>query len=644
MDSNSNKEIHINSEADRHPRGPPKPQSAPISDILTVIGEEVAETTTFGTGNSIPRPKDSQSDSIQDCTPADIGRRRRHGGKDRPSPQPELQHRTPVYQHWLWEFLSLIVSMSAFIVLIALLSNYDHTPLSPWVLGITLNGVIATLTFFSRSCMIMVVESCIGQLKWHWLQRPRPLLDLSRFDEASRGGMGAWGMLVRTRWTIAQLGALILILAAAIDPFAQQLTSYPSVEVKTPVEAVTAARAVEYTMLGGAGSISENLRNGLVDHNLASFIQAAILYREPKYVDTLNSLRLNCPSRSNCTWDTFTSLGVCTACAKLEEGQWETDCPRTPGKPSNCSYTIPEAASFSFNTSTHGGSHLIFESKEVTNAFSRAYLGVENPLVAIASIRSGYFDLANHSLYTYFPPKNMTICSLHFCTQTWTAHKTNSQASMTVVREWRNDSRALGAVKTLQDVVLSPTRQDLGIPIDRPFEQTTYYVPAKVAELVQHNLRSQLLGSWTNVQKGTQYEGVPNFTHAGPSNGVRPMECIASVDTLEIILDSVAKTMSIYFRTLKENNRYRASGYTVNHVTLIYVSWAWIALPAALYALTLILFVATVCKSRSKVPIWKNSILATLFHNAMHENQTAVPDTEKDMARLAKGMQVELKV
>ncbi|KAI1258916.1 hypothetical protein F5Y18DRAFT_433816 [Xylariaceae sp. FL1019] len=564
-----------------------------------------------------------------------------HGGKDKPASQAELQHPTPTYQHWLSEFSSLIASMSSFIVLVALLSHYDQTPLSPWVLGITLNGVIATLTFVSRSCMIMVVESYIGQLKWHWLQRPRPLLDLSQFDEASRGGMGAWGMLFRTRWTIAQLGALILILAAAIDPFAQQLTSYPSGELKTPEKAVKAARAVQYTMLGGEGSIRENLRNGLVDHNLASFIQAAILYRESKYVSTLNSLRLACPRQSNCTWDAFTSLGICTACAKLEEGQWETDCPRALGKPSNCSYTIPEAASFQFNTSSDGGSHLIFASEEVNKDTSRRYLGVENPLLATASIRSGYFDMTNRSVYKYFLPNNMMICSLHFCTQTWTADITNSQASMTPVREWRNDSRVPGVGESLQDVLLSPTRQDLGIPIDKPFEQTTYYVPAKVAELVQHDLRSQLLGNWTNVQRGSRYEGVPNFAYAGPSNGVRPMECIAST-TLETIVESVALTMSTYFRALKENNKYHATGYTVNHVTLIKVNWQWVALPAALYAMTLILFVGTLYQSKSNVPVWKNSILATLFHCTMSENRATLPDTEKSMARFAKTMQVEL--
>lgn len=40
--------------------------------------------------------------------------------------------------------------------------------------------------------------SGIGQLKWNWFGQTRPLRDIEKFDEATRGPVGAFKLL----WTV----------------------------------------------------------------------------------------------------------------------------------------------------------------------------------------------------------------------------------------------------------------------------------------------------------------------------------------------------------------------------------------------------------------------------------------------------------
>lgn len=60
--------------------------------------------------------------------------------------------------------------------------------------------------------------------------------------------------------------------------------------------------------------------------------------------------------------------------------------------------------------------------------------------------------------------------------------------------------------------------------------------------------------------------------------------------------------------------RGRATGQVLHYATCAQVAWAWIALPAVLTALTLLVLVATVvATARDQVPVWKSSPLTLLF-------------------------------
>jgi hypothetical protein len=57
---------------------------------------------------------------------------------------------------------------------------------------------IAALSQVAQSALLVSVSSCIGQLKWSYLRKECSTLDISRFDDASRGPQGSFMLLLST--------------------------------------------------------------------------------------------------------------------------------------------------------------------------------------------------------------------------------------------------------------------------------------------------------------------------------------------------------------------------------------------------------------------------------------------------------------
>lgn len=111
---------------------------------------------------------------------------------------------TYIEDGWLLECLSLGLSCSLLIALCLVLNAFDgHTmPDLGSSLGsiITLNTIVAIIGTAIQACLMYPVAECLGQLKWQWLKVDRKLEDISTFDRASRGAMGAFMMLCTIKW------------------------------------------------------------------------------------------------------------------------------------------------------------------------------------------------------------------------------------------------------------------------------------------------------------------------------------------------------------------------------------------------------------------------------------------------------------
>jgi len=113
----------------------------------------------------------------------------------------------------------------------------ENRYISGWQFYFSPNVVIAILTTVCKSCLLVPIASCIGQLKWHALEQPRRLSRVEIFDAASRGPEGSlrylWKMRNASRGEIITcVSAVVTILTLAMDPAAQLLLKFASYDVK----------------------------------------------------------------------------------------------------------------------------------------------------------------------------------------------------------------------------------------------------------------------------------------------------------------------------------------------------------------------------------------------------------------------------
>jgi hypothetical protein len=155
---------------------------------------------------------------------------------------------------WIWEILAVILSIAATAAIIIILAVYDGHPLPSWPYQITLNAIISVLSTIAKVSpleeddnpapllgvvltnstqvsMLFAIMECIGQSKWMlFRQGQHDLLDFHSIDGASRGPWDSLILLYRIkgRALIASAGAFVVVLSLAVDPFTQQVLSYPS--------------------------------------------------------------------------------------------------------------------------------------------------------------------------------------------------------------------------------------------------------------------------------------------------------------------------------------------------------------------------------------------------------------------------------
>jgi hypothetical protein len=112
------------------------------------------------------------------------------------------QKRAPRTFHaatWLFEILSLGLSVLSLAVLIVILIVYDAQPTPSWIGGLTLNTIISIVSLVFRFGLMVPVGACISQLAWVGLAHgERSLHDIVRFDWASRSPYGSAALLWRT--------------------------------------------------------------------------------------------------------------------------------------------------------------------------------------------------------------------------------------------------------------------------------------------------------------------------------------------------------------------------------------------------------------------------------------------------------------
>jgi len=96
---------------------------------------------------------------------------------------------------WIYEIGAAIISLATSGSIVYILDLYDGNDVGYWGNAWSLSSSISLLATVSQMSMAFMLTSCISQLKWTWYMQNRKLRDLDKFDQGSRGPLGAVKLL-----------------------------------------------------------------------------------------------------------------------------------------------------------------------------------------------------------------------------------------------------------------------------------------------------------------------------------------------------------------------------------------------------------------------------------------------------------------
>jgi len=280
---------------------------------------------------------------------------------------------------------------------------------------------------------MLAVAGCISQLKWLYFKHStHSLHDIQTFDDASRGPLGAMELLTRlslkevlTRRSAgagwAFWASILTILALPLDPFAQQILSFPLRPV--PFQAGRFA-SVHTAQIYDTGNSSRTTGSWQRDVELGMLnVQGAVM----NGLYTLGSPVTFTCTTANCTWPTFYSLGICSSCTNVTHNANATCVPSSSGSGQTCDYTLPSGLETS---SSHGMGSGVGD-VTLLNATARARMDITDRLVEIGAVR-----MPNWPLYADGIP-GVFDCRLSWCAKRYSnVVVSNGKIATPDIRSW----------------------------------------------------------------------------------------------------------------------------------------------------------------------------------------------------------------
>jgi hypothetical protein len=95
---------------------------------------------------------------------------------------------------WSTEVISSVISITAFLSIVVILSRYDQQPSPIFPPGNSLAALLAFLTAISQTCFLQPAIQGVSQMQWNWVfGRSR---SLTGFDKFNATNQGLWGIIV----------------------------------------------------------------------------------------------------------------------------------------------------------------------------------------------------------------------------------------------------------------------------------------------------------------------------------------------------------------------------------------------------------------------------------------------------------------
>ena len=590
-----------------------------------------------------------------------------------------------VMERWLLEIVSWLISAVCMAAIIAVLVVLKDKPSSKWPfdnIGLTLNAFVSVLSRIAGAALLLPVAEALGQLKWSWFIKgdSKKMWDFEMFDNASRGPWGAFLLLIHTKGkTIAALGALVTIFALALDPFFQQVVSFPQRWTLQETNS-SIARTVRYEPV-----YDIEYENGIDMVHLDTDIQnAADLFfvgngtqPMPFGNGTRADVPLSCPS-SNCTWPPYESLGVCSQCADapnlldfacmLTRVDWTS---KLNGNES--SYPNQTVCGYFLNVTSEApvlmSGYLVEDDGNKTGeALMMRTLPLitnpqRNPLYGDGSInfkhvRNPILDVlisstaSSTDVYEDKMPK-LQECVLSWCVKTIQSSYYLGTYEETITNVFVNHTKGVYPYHTydipeeqmtitdyLENVTISAPAVDetsstlgWGVNNDTMFNTVVVFDRIFPAFTSLTNDSEIPVLRWRTGSYDIVRTKFPDFNPwMLPNNITRHMERMAN--SITNIIRSSDSGELVY-------------GQAFDNETYVEVTWGWLTLPLILLFVSCIFLVSTVIKSateKGQVSIRKNSAIATLLYGLPdhYQKRLAKSDSKGTPRTNTKNLRVRL--
>ncbi|KAF2815304.1 uncharacterized protein BDZ99DRAFT_378589 [Mytilinidion resinicola] len=527
---------------------------------------------------------------------------------------------------WKLEILSWIGSLCFFIASIIVLRVLDDRPLPDVQFNITPNAIIGLLATFAEVLLIVPVNSAIGQLKWLQALRKRPMDDFRTIDEASRGPWGSVLLLARRKGgLIAYFGAFITIIALGISTFFQQALKYDTIYPHSDDALMPIA---QYMNGSGVAPIGNGVSTSGVDTEFLAAPYVALF--SPAHTNF--TATAHCGT-SNCTWESYQTLGICSTCENLTSQLKATKVHIVPHNEVELAYdtnyyTLPNGFGV---TGLQPGEML----NQVAFAASNAMLNITTTLASTnRSSQSGVWDSVafahngsrllsvfavgaspgtiptqTDANYTSDPMTGRLFtspvafeCLLQFCVRNMRAEFINGTLSETEISNWTDQNQPPPNAGNNLDVTLQPPRSP-----------TAFVATGEAIEATGNWLSRLLVGNATISPSGNHWDLV---TPAYSSDLMQSfyMAMNSSTTGFPDLIDNLANSLSLNLRTIPYQPP-RVPGKAFTSTSHAVVTWQWLILPLFELVGSLAFLIAVMVETRKRglVP-WTNNVLACLFH------------------------------
>ncbi|CAI7645755.1 unnamed protein product [Penicillium pancosmium] len=523
---------------------------------------------------------------------------------------------------WRFEILAWAFSTACFVGICILLKIYENKERPQLAYKLSLNAIISVLATGCKSALFLVVGEAVCQLKWLYFQGPRQqrLSSLQEFDTASRGPLGSISIILSHRaQSLVSLGAAVIVILLVFEPFMQQVISYPVLPVNI-TGGLAAAKQLHGALVSPEDLVnftrSEAVMNseGLSDDFAAAWIQGLWSSEGFEVAPVCSS--------GNCTWEEFTSAGICSQCSDMTASA-VIDC-NTPSLNSSfnttCQIKIPDGDAYSFSVTTSLPDEtaivqFILPSSVFWSVYDNGNAGMNTslaPNVTFGGMRSPIVAYGHAKVNISIPPHissfnssiisigKLTVCGLGDCLRNYNVSTRNGQASIqTGDPEF---GMRYNKQRHTSDIIGPDSKYKYAPALAGDSDFTSCWVPDNKSK-----------ADFAYCASDTQYF-VYHSDGSSPSTNTLSDFFISRCDNIgfENIMSNVAASFT---KLQLERTKGTFSGTAHSSEVFVKVRWEWMILPGCLVLAGSCFFIATMVVNRkAKMPLWKSSALATLYH------------------------------